>query len=156
MKTLGISFLLAAAWLPLHTRAADHVLPYSAFGPQVIAHELIGMEWWQWDNHGDSRPREYPIKVVVYWDQTLEETQKRFPVEREKEKDFRYVEYAPAVKHMEKAAKEMEAATPDSGAIRNSAKEIREALKALRAAHEKANAGKSDGSRSSDEKAGKP
>jgi hypothetical protein len=64
--------IIALGLLISASDAADHVVPYEAFGPQAIAYKLIGMEWWQWDNHGDSRPRKYPIKVVIYWGQSLE------------------------------------------------------------------------------------
>ncbi len=82
------------------SRASDVVLPYSAFGPQVAAYELIGMEWWQWESHGDGTGIAPPIKVVVFWDQSLEETAKRHPVNQEKLQDFRYVEYSKAIEHM--------------------------------------------------------
>ena len=98
-------------------RAGEVILPYSAFGPQVVAHELIGMEWWQWDSHGDSRPREYPIKVVVFWDQTLEETAKNHPVDQAKLRDFRYVAYSKAVDHMKKTIKEFKEAELDATPI---------------------------------------
>ncbi|MGC4071717.1 MAG: hypothetical protein QM760_04240 [Nibricoccus sp.] len=82
------------------SRAADIVLAYSSFGPQVAAHELIGMEWWQWEEHGESHPRDYPIHVAVYWNQTLEQTKQKYPVDRSKEQDYRYVEYSAAVAHL--------------------------------------------------------
>ena len=112
--------IIAAAFLllgPYAARAGEVILPYSAFGPQVAAYELIGKEWWQWDSHGDSRPREYPIKVVVFWDQTREDTAKRHPVDRGKFLDFRYVEYSKAVTHMEKTIKEFKVAELDSSPI---------------------------------------
>ena len=77
--------------------AGEVILPYSAFGPQAAAYELVGMEWWQWDSHGDSRPRHYPIKVVVFWDQTRAQTAKNHPVNQTKLQDFRYAEYAKAI-----------------------------------------------------------
>jgi hypothetical protein len=127
---LAPSILAAALLLPT-LMAADKVLPYDSFGPQVIAHELIGMEWWQWDNHGDSEPREYPIKVVVYWNQTLEETRKKFPVDRTKEQDYRYVKYSAAIAGMEKAIRALEASELDTS-------KIRKALEAIRSAYSKA------------------
>jgi hypothetical protein len=92
------------------TRAGEVILPYSAFGPQAAAYKVIGMEWWQWDSHGDRRPRDYPIKIVVFWDQTREDTAKRHPVDREKLEDFRYVEYSKAITHMERTIKELNSA----------------------------------------------
>ena len=99
--------------------AGEVILPYSAFGPQVAAHKLIGMKWWQWNTHGDSKPRDYPIKVVVFWDQTLEVTAKNYPVERAKEKDFRYVEYSKALAHMEAMIEEFKEAKIDATPIEN-------------------------------------
>ena len=100
-----------------HVRASEVVLPYSAFGPQVAAYELIGMEWWQWDSHGDKDDHEYPIKVVVYWDQTREETAKRHPVDQAKLQDYRYVEYSKAVEHLEATIKDFAEAKLDATAM---------------------------------------
>lgn len=97
----AITFALSVAQM----RAAEEILPYSAFGPQVAAYELIGMEWWQWDLHGGEDDRNYPIKVVVFWDQTREETAKRNPVDESKLQDFRYVEYTKAVEHLKRTIK---------------------------------------------------
>ena len=97
-----------------HGRANEVILPYSAFGPQVAAYELIGMEWWQWDSHGDEDDHEYPIKVVVYWDQTREETAKRHPVDQANLQDYRYVEYSKAVKHLEATIKDFAEAKLDA------------------------------------------
>ena len=109
------------------SNGADVVLPYGSFGPQAIAHELIGMEWWQWDSHGDSRPREYPIKVVVYWDQTLQKTKKQYPIDRSKEQDFRYVEYTSAVNHLEKSIKNLKNSRLDSSVLEKTLIRLRSA-----------------------------
>ena len=103
MKSILAAIILVLAASPL--RAAEIILPYSAFGPQVVAYELIGMAWWQWDSHGDADDRVYPIKVVVFWDQTKEETAKRYPVDQAKQQDFRYVEYSKAIEHLEHTIK---------------------------------------------------
>lgn len=112
--------LFTAALLLLGLQAArggEVILPYSAFGPQAAAYKVIGMEWWQWDSHGDSRPRDYPIKIVVFWDQTREDTAKRHPVDREKLQDFRYVEYSKAITHMERTINELKESELDASAI---------------------------------------
>jgi hypothetical protein len=112
--------LFTAALLLLGLQAArggEVILPYSAFGPQAAAYKVIGMEWWQWDSHGDSRPRDYPIKIVVFWDQTREDTAKRHPVDREKLQDFRYVEYSKAITHMERTINELKELELDASAI---------------------------------------
>ncbi len=114
------------------SRAGEIVLPYSAFGPQVAAWELIGMQCWQWEPHGDGTGIVPPIKVVVFWDQSLEETAKRHPVNQEKLRDFRYVEYSKAIEHMAnliKDFKEAELATID---IERGLADLQKAYKAER------------------------
>lgn len=76
------------------------ILNYEDFGPQVVAHELIGMEWWQWQKHGDSRPRKYDIKVVVYKNTPLATIKESYPVVPEKEQDYRYVPHDKAIKYL--------------------------------------------------------
>lgn len=65
MKVLLLSLLIILGLSSL-SNAGEKILPYAAFGPQVAAHELIGMEWWQWQAVGGDEDREYPIQVVVY------------------------------------------------------------------------------------------
>ena len=77
------------------------VLDYSDFGPQASAYELLGMEWWQWQSHGGSRPKKYNIKVVVYKDVSLDEVIQRYPVLERELKDYRYVSYGDAIKYLE-------------------------------------------------------
>jgi hypothetical protein len=86
--------------------SGEIVLPYKAFGPQVQAYNLIGMEWWQWERHGSDQEEKYPIRVIVYWDTELVSIQKRYPVDRANRQDFRYVEYGRAVSHLEKMVQE--------------------------------------------------
>lgn len=72
-----------------------------------MAWETIGMDWWQWDNHGDSDPRSRcDIKVVVYRDVPLERVKLMFPVRKEKNQDFRYLEYSKALEYLDKGIKE--------------------------------------------------
>ena len=82
------------------------MLDYSDFGPQVIASEIIGMEWWQWQSHGESRPMEDIIKVVVYRDISLEKVKALYPVNPEKRKDYRYLEYKKAFDFLEEKIQE--------------------------------------------------
>lgn len=93
-------------------KASTHtlILDYEDFGPQAMAWETIGMEWWQWDSHGDDDPdTRYPIHVAVYRDITLDEVKILFPVDRGREQDFRYLHYDEAVKYLEKKINELEA-----------------------------------------------
>lgn len=123
MKIRIIPLLLALGGSA--ARAGELILPYSAFGPQIAAHELIGVEWWQWDSHGDSKPRDYPIKVVVFWDQTREATAKKHPVNKAKLQDFRYVEYSKAVEHMERMIKEFKEAKLDATRIQQALSQLK-------------------------------
>jgi len=78
------------------------VLPYEAFGPPVVASEVIGMDWWQWQAHGDSKPRRYHIKVVVYQDLDTNELAQSFPVIPTSDQDYRYLEYEAAMAYLNK------------------------------------------------------
>ena len=74
------------------------VLKYSDFGPQVVVHEVLGMEWYQWNSQGPDDPNESDdIKVVVYRNIPLDEVKRKFPVIKEKQ-DYRYLEYGNALK----------------------------------------------------------
>lgn len=95
--------LLAVAGLAgcRHKPATTMVLDYQDFGPQVAAHEVIGMAWWQWDQHGEPDPDDpYDIKVVVYRDISMEQVQELFPVLEEKGQDYRYLSYAQAISYL--------------------------------------------------------
>jgi hypothetical protein len=69
------------------------VLAYEDFGPGVMASNLLGQAWWQWQPEGDGNPAtRYPIKVVVYWNVPLDKVKQAYPVMPEKKQDYRYVE----------------------------------------------------------------
>ena len=77
------------------------VLQYHDFGPQAAAYQAIGMEWWQWDNHGDPDPNfQYDVKVVVYRDIPLSQVREAYPVVKSKEQDFRYLAYTDAMAYL--------------------------------------------------------
>lgn len=81
------------------------LLEYDEFGPQVLAHELIGMEWYQWDTHGyEEEDHEYNIKIVVYKGMDLDTVKKTYPVIKDK-RDYRYVECRKAIRFLEKTIK---------------------------------------------------
>lgn len=82
------------------------LLPFNAFGPAAMSEPLLGQGWWQWQTHGDSRPSEYDIKVIVYKDVPLEKVKKRYPVSEAKKNDYRYLTYTKAVNYLDKHIKE--------------------------------------------------
>ena len=100
-----VSFILLSC-STVGNRQTTLVLDYKEFGPQIIASEVVGMEWWQWQDHGASRPTNYPIKVVVYRNIALETVKNQYPVAQQQEKDFRYIEYASAMTYLDEKIKE--------------------------------------------------
>ena len=92
------------------------LLDYDAFGPQVMAWELIGYDWYQWESHGDSTGNEPEpeIIVVVYRDVALEVVMKRYPVITG-EKDYRYVEYSRAIAHLTRSLGEYQTYLQETG-----------------------------------------
>lgn len=79
------------------------VLEYEDFGPQAMAYEMIGMQWWQWQNHGAIDPStQYDINVVVYRGVPIEEIKTLFPVDRSAHMDFRYVEFEAATTYLDR------------------------------------------------------
>ena len=83
-------------------------LSYSDFGPPSLASELLGAAWWQWQEHGDSRPRDYDIQVVVYRDMNTDEIARLFPVDESKEQDYRYIAYLAAIGFLDSNISELE------------------------------------------------
>ncbi|MCL2523605.1 MAG: hypothetical protein FWF20_02130 [Betaproteobacteria bacterium] len=106
--TLGVLSLVSCTEQPHDAPKAQRtlVLPYDAFGPQVIAYLLIGFEWYQWDNHGDSSPiTEYDVRVVIYRDIPLYQVRKQFPVIIGQQ-DYRYISYHDALAHCDRHLRE--------------------------------------------------
>lgn len=82
------------------------ILEYDDFGTNLIAHELIGMDWWQWDNHGDDE-RKANIKIIVYADTKKADVAKVF-VSKKYIVDYRYVSLEKATAYFRKWIKELE------------------------------------------------
>lgn len=69
------------------------VFKYTDFGPQAMAYELIGFNWYQWDCSGCGDVREqHDIRVVVYRNINLSKVKELYPIIIGKV-DYRYVEY---------------------------------------------------------------
>ncbi len=85
MKVKVVLIILASLLLHGCSKARNSyaIFEYEDFGPQVMAWEEIGMQWWQWDNHGDDDPKsKYDIKVVVYAGMPLDEIKSDFRLTR--------------------------------------------------------------------------
>jgi len=98
---LLVTLLLTCVSLAAHSADNTTVLVYDDFGPQIIAHDLIGMQNWQWDTVNDGNPNPtLDIKVIVYRGVSLEQVKSQFPVSADIKQDFRYVEYSKALAYL--------------------------------------------------------
>ena len=87
--------------------AESAVFDYDDFGPQVLAYQTIGYQWYQWNRTGGSDPNDIdPIKVVVYWDEPLGAIKNKYPVEPRKKKDYRYLSYDAAMQYLDSTLSE--------------------------------------------------
>lgn len=111
MKTIIASILVLILIGCANLGAGDRqlVLKYSDFGTFSLCEELIGQDWWQWQGHGDSTPRDYDIKVVVFRNIDISKVKKIYPVIPEKKQDYRYVSYERALEFLEKTINELNA-----------------------------------------------
>lgn len=108
MKKIIFLFIYLAIFACSHQINQQHIiLNYKDFGPPALASELIGDNYWQWNSHGDSRPRDYHVLVVVYRNIDLKTIKELFPVVEEKEQDYRYVEYQRAMKFLNSSIEEL-------------------------------------------------
>lgn len=102
LVVLAASVLLGCAIRPLAKNTM--VLAYSDFGPGVLASNLLGQEWWQWQSEGGDNPAtRYSVKVVVYWDVSLDKVKQAYPVVPKKKQDYRYVERDNALTFLDSA-----------------------------------------------------
>lgn len=78
------------------------VFRYADFGPQAIAYELIGFNWYQWDCSGCGNLREqHDIRIVVYHNINLAKVKELYPIIIGKT-DYRYVEYNESISFLNK------------------------------------------------------
>jgi len=104
-KIISIAMLLILA---SSVEAKTLVLDYADFGPQVLAHETIGFQWFQWNTQGPDSPNapNDPIKVVVYWDESINPVQQQYPVDQKSKKDYRYRKADDALSYLKKVLQE--------------------------------------------------
>jgi hypothetical protein len=87
--------------------AESAVFDYDDFGPQVLAYETIGYQWYQWNDVGGPDPRKFDdIKVVVYWNEPLISIKEKYPVNPKRKKDFRYLTYEAAMRYLDSTISE--------------------------------------------------
>ena len=84
------------------------ILDYDDFGIQAMVYELLGYQWYQWNRHGDPDPNGfYDIKVVVHKDIPRGKVEEFYPVIKELEQDFRYVEYTRALSYINRQIRDI-------------------------------------------------
>ncbi len=87
--------------------AGSALFTYGDFGPQVLAYETIGYQWYQWNSTGDSDPNKRDdITVVVYWDESLNAIKAKYPVDPDLKKDYRYLSFAAALNYLDNTISE--------------------------------------------------
>lgn len=96
---LSLVFILNGCSTHTVDRKQYLVLPYSDFGPSTMSGALLGVEWFQWLPHGESRPRKYDVKVIIYRGISLTDVKKLYPVSPKKSVDYRYISYSDAVSY---------------------------------------------------------
>lgn len=103
--TLVLGVMVGCAMRPLSSNTM--MFTYEDFGPSVMASNLLGQEWWQWQSEGDGNPAtHYPVKVIVYWDIPLDKVKQAYPVVPEKRQDYRYVERKKALDFLTSAIRD--------------------------------------------------
>lgn len=100
---LLLGALLASCTAGQEPKARYTIFKYEDFGPQAMAYELIGMQWWQGDGPA---PAVYDIKVVIHRGLALDGIKERYPVTREAATDYRYVTYNDAIAFLDRHIEE--------------------------------------------------
>ncbi|WLQ15957.1 hypothetical protein O5O45_08525 [Hahella aquimaris] len=98
---IGGILLLNACATSTSTKQRYLDMTYQDFGPPSLATDLLGSEWWQWQSHGDPRPRHYDVHVIVYRNMTENDIRKHFPIDAATEKDYRYLPYSTAMTYLD-------------------------------------------------------
>jgi hypothetical protein len=97
--------------IPAQGNTADNylVFEYVDFGPQVMAWETLGGQWWQWDTDAHSEPiHAQAIHVVVYHETPIKQIKDRFPVIKEKQQDYRYLEALESLRYLNRHIAELD------------------------------------------------
>jgi hypothetical protein len=85
------------------------VLSYPDFGPPSGSYELLGPEWYQWNEQGPDDPNgRDDVKIVIYRNVDLATVKRTYPVLKGKA-DYRYIEYSEAMGFLEKRIEELKA-----------------------------------------------
>jgi hypothetical protein len=73
------------------------LLCYEDFGPQALAYELLGVDWWAWNGGGNWEPGDsFDVRVVVYRPDARRRVREAYPSDPRRSLDNRLVAYAKA------------------------------------------------------------
>lgn len=79
------------------------VLAYDDFGPQVLAGQLLGPEWWSWEAGGSWEPDDaFDVRVVVFRGRTRAQVATRYPTVKDRS-DYRLVPLRDALRFLDEA-----------------------------------------------------
>lgn len=127
-----LAILLWAACAPVAPSQAPSpeppvvVLPYDAFGPQAMAHTLVGFAWWSWEGGGSYGPGDtFDVRVVVHRDGERAAAEQRWPTVPALEQDRRLVSRSEALGWLDERIAELAGEPEFQG--------LREELRATRA-----------------------
>jgi len=78
------------------------VYDYADFGPPSMSGEMLGPEYWTWQNQGGGDPsKEFDVKVVVHADNAKKLAMTHYVVDPVKEADYRYVSFMEATSFLD-------------------------------------------------------
>ena len=112
---LALSLVLLTAAAPSRRGPDAVVLDYADFGPQVMAHELLGMELYQWESESPDPHATFDIRVVVHNGLSPKSLAARYPVVKGK-RDHRYLLRAKALAYLDARLLELRDVPPAEGA----------------------------------------
>ena len=82
---------------------------YADFGPPSMFAELLGSEYWQWEDYGGGDPKaNFDVKIVVYSDFEKKLAMSKYVVSPVTLEDYRYVSYGQAVDYLNLKILELE------------------------------------------------
>lgn len=100
---LGLMFIIGGCSTQIEDKNKYLVLPYSSFGPSTMSGSLLGVEWFQWLPHGESRPKKYDVNVIIYHEISLTDVKSIYPTSQKKRVDYRYISYSDAISYFNRS-----------------------------------------------------
>ena len=80
LKNILLIITLSLSGYSYKLPTEELILNYDYFGPQAMAYEIIGNDWFQWLAHSEPRTKKYSIKVIIYNEVTLNAIANKYPI----------------------------------------------------------------------------